>query len=285
MMPQEILNEIWLTPALFVINHSGGKDSQALMIELLKIVPKEQILVVHASLGYMEWPGALELAKNQAAAAGVPFIVAKANKTFVDMVFKRFSERPEVPSFPAPKYRQCTSDLKRDPIKREVRRYAKANGFDRIVNCMGLRAEESSNRAKQNVFKASAESGKAGRIWHDYLHIHSVKTNEVFKIISDAGQKPHPAYIGNDRLSCIACIMASTTDLIYGAQNNPETYSLICFVEQVTGYAFHASMKFLPALTGIKPDYSYLKAHQDIVSKFLNTRSYRKRIPMLEVTA
>ena len=32
--------------ALFVINHSGGKDSQAMMIKLLEFVPKEQIVVV-----------------------------------------------------------------------------------------------------------------------------------------------------------------------------------------------------------------------------------------------
>src|SRR5690606_15198134 len=61
--------------ALFVSNHSGGKDSQAMLIHLLDFVPRSQILVVHASLGEMEWPGALELARKQAADAGVPFIV------------------------------------------------------------------------------------------------------------------------------------------------------------------------------------------------------------------
>lgn len=43
--------------ALFVINHSGGKDSQAMMIELLKLIPQDQLLVVHASLGDIEWEG------------------------------------------------------------------------------------------------------------------------------------------------------------------------------------------------------------------------------------
>ena len=41
--------------ALFVLNHSGGKDSQAQMIEVLKHVPARQILVVHATLGRFEW--------------------------------------------------------------------------------------------------------------------------------------------------------------------------------------------------------------------------------------
>ncbi|AMX20377.1 hypothetical protein IEC338SC_3266 [Acinetobacter pittii] len=284
MIPQELINEIRQN-ALFVINHSGGKDGQAMMIKLLEFVPREQILVVHASLGFMEWPGALELAQGQAAAAGVDFIVAKASKTFLDMVLKRFTERPDVPSFPSPKYRQCTSDLKRGPITREIRRYAKANGFNRIVNCIGLRAEESSNRAKQMIFKPAAENGKAGRIWHDYLPIHSLTTNEVFKTIKNAGQSPHWAYQDNDRLSCITCIMASARDLINGATKNPEFYALMCLVEQITGYAMHASLRFLPDLTGIHPNYSLLSEYQDLVSKFSNTRSNRKRIQMLEVAA
>lgn len=271
--------------ALFVINHSGGKDSQAMMIKLLELVPKEQILVVHASLGFMEWPGAMELARDQAAEAGVQFIIAKAKKSFLDMVFKRFSERPEVPSFPSPKYRQCTSDLKRGPITREIRRYAKANGFDRIVNCVGLRAEESSNRAKQQIFKPAVENGKAGRTWYDYLPIHTLTTSEVFQTIKNAYQQPHWAYQDNERLSCVTCIMGSSNDLIHGANKNPKVYALMCLVEEITGYAMHASLRTLPDLTGIHPDYSQLNEYQDLVSKFSNTRSKRKRIPMLEVTA
>ncbi|WP_151776464.1 phosphoadenosine phosphosulfate reductase domain-containing protein [Acinetobacter nosocomialis] len=284
MTPPTVFDEIKLN-ALFVINHSGGKDSQAMMIKLLEFVPKEQILVVHASLGLMEWSGALELARDQAAAAGVDFLVAKAKKSFLDMVLRRFSERPEVPSFPSPKYRQCTSDLKRGPITREIRRYAKANGFNRIVNCVGLRAEESSNRAKQIIFKPVAENGRAGRAWHDYLPIHSLTTNEVFQTIKNAGQSPHWAYQDNDRLSCITCIMGSSKDLIHGAIKNPKVYALMCLIEEITGYAMHASLRPLPDLTGIHPDYSVLDEYKDLVSKFLNTRSKRKRIPMLEVAA
>lgn len=121
--------------ALFVSNHSGGKDSQAMLIKLLDVIPSRQLVVVHASLGAIEWPGALELARDQAKSAGVPFIVARASKTLFEMVERRFENRPEVPSWPSASTRQCTSDLKRGPIQREVRRYAKANGFKTIVNC------------------------------------------------------------------------------------------------------------------------------------------------------
>ena len=61
-----------------MVSHSGGKDSQATLIEVLAQVPAAQVIVVHATLGDLEWPGALEHAEAQAQAAGVPFIVARA---------------------------------------------------------------------------------------------------------------------------------------------------------------------------------------------------------------
>ncbi|MEY2864542.1 MAG: hypothetical protein RLY58_2249 [Pseudomonadota bacterium] len=243
--------------ALFVINHSGGKDSQAMMIKLLEIVPVSQMLVVHASLGWMEWPGALELAQQQAEDAGVPFIVARAAKSFLGMVANRFATRPDAPSWPSAKHRQCTSDLKRGPITREVRRWADTNGFNRIVNCMGMRAEESSARAKKAVWKESVNHGVAGRSWYDWLPIHSISTVDVFATIAAAGQKPHWAYLqGNERLSCVFCIMASVNDLRIGATQNPELYAEYCALERHTGYTMHSSMKSLPELTGIEPDYT-----------------------------
>jgi 3'-phosphoadenosine 5'-phosphosulfate sulfotransferase (PAPS reductase)/FAD synthetase len=107
--------------ALFVSNHSGGKDSQAMLIKLLDLIPHNQLIVVHASLGTVEWPGAMELARDQAADASLPFIVATARKTLLEMVARRFETRPEVPSWPSASTRQCTSDLKRGPIQREIR--------------------------------------------------------------------------------------------------------------------------------------------------------------------
>lgn len=227
--------------ALFVSNHSGGKDSQAMLIHLLDFVPRSQILVVHASLGEMEWPGALELARKQAADAGVPFIVAKAEKTLLSMVMHRFSNRPEVPSWPSASTRQCTSDLKRGPIQREVRRYAKASGFKTIINCLGLRAEESPGRAKRKPYSKMSISNSVNT-WYELLPIHDLTTDEVFALIESAGQKPHYAYsLGNDRLSCIFCIMASKSDLRNGAKHHPELLAKYNDLEKLTGYTMHMS--------------------------------------------
>ena len=46
--------------ALVAVNSSGGKDSQAMTILLARFVPCDQLVVVHAPLGEVEWPGTIE---------------------------------------------------------------------------------------------------------------------------------------------------------------------------------------------------------------------------------
>lgn len=225
--------------ALFVSNHSGGKDSQAMLIRLLEFIPRHQLIVVYADLGKVAWPGAKELARKQAEDNGLPFIVASASKTLLTMVERRFETRPSVPSWPSASTRQCTSDLKRGPIQREVRRYAKANGFKTIVNCLGLRAEESPGRAKKQEFSRMGISNSVNT-WYEWLPVHNYLTPEIFKTIKDAGQEPHYAYaLGNERLSCVFCIMASKNDLRNGAKQHPELLEEYHQLEVKTGYTMH----------------------------------------------
>lgn len=239
--------------SLFVINHSGGKDSQAMMVELLKIIPKENLIVVHASLGEMEWDGALELAQKQAEDASIPFYIARSAKTLLQMVENRYKSRPDIPSWPSAKYRQCTSDLKRDPIAKVIRRIMKEKGFTRVINCIGLRAGESRSRAKAKTWSTIARHCVAGRTWIEYLPIHSFTTDDVFSVINDAGQSPHWAYLnGNQRLSCVFCIMGSKNDLINGARSNPKLFAKYVALEIKTGYTMHESRISLIDITGIE---------------------------------
>jgi 3'-phosphoadenosine 5'-phosphosulfate sulfotransferase (PAPS reductase)/FAD synthetase len=247
-VPKEIAGLInW--GALFVVSHSGGKDSQAMAYKLAAVVPAAQLLVVHASLGEVEWDGALELARDQAAEIGCPFIVASASKSFFDMVENRFSSRPEVPSFPSSAHRQCTSDLKRGPIQREVRRYAGNHDFTIVVNCMGLRAAESVSRSKLQSLSIDKTQTNSKRTWYDWLPIHSLSTAEVFATIADAGAQPHYAYAaGNERLSCVFCIFGSANDIALGAAARPELFSRYVELETRTGYTMHQSRKSLTQL-------------------------------------
>ena len=237
--------------ALFAVSHSGGKDSQAMLIELLRVVPARQLVVVHAALGEVEWEGALEHAEQQARAAGVAFLVARAVKTFFEMVEHRYTTRPGPNSscWPSASLRQCTSDLKRGPIEREVRRYAKEHGFTRIVSCLGIRASESPNRAKRPALQRSARNSVAGRDWYEWLPIHTMSTPDVLRTIRDAGQQPHWAYAaGNQRLSCTFCILAGVRDLANGARHRPELLAKYLELEARTGYTMHQSRRPLQDL-------------------------------------
>lgn len=222
----EKISELRKQGAIFYLNDSGGKDSQAMKIMMSRLVPSWQLVTVHAHLPEVEWQGTADHSKKYAVGK---YIKVQAGKTFFEMVEHR-------QMWPSPKNRQCTSDLKRGPIEKVIRRHVKRTGRDLVVNCMGLRAEESSRRAKAKVFKFNERNSKAGRVWFDLLPIHNLTTMQVFQVIKDAGQEPHWAYSkGMSRLSCCFCIMASKSDLKIAAKLNPELYKKYSDMEKKIG--------------------------------------------------
>lgn len=62
-IPKEI-QELINRGALFVCNDSAGKDSQAMKILLKNIIPKGQLIIIHANLPEVEWEGNLEHIKK-----------------------------------------------------------------------------------------------------------------------------------------------------------------------------------------------------------------------------
>ena len=233
--------------ATFVINHSGGKDSQIMTIKLRKIIPDDQLIVIHAGLPGVDWPGLMEHINETTWGLRVHYCEAK--KTFFEMVRHRGE-------WPSPKYRQCTSDLKRGPIEKEIRNaISLGSASTLIVNCVGIRAEESRNRAKANPWKFCRRNSKAGREWYDWLPIFEMSESDVFLGIEEAGEKPHWAYgLGMSRLSCCFCIMSNKSDLRIAAKAQPELYERILQLEQEIDRTFMMPSggvrKFLPEYIG-----------------------------------
>ena len=217
--------------ALVAINHSGGKDSQAMTIRLVEAgIPLDQLLIVHATLGDVEWPGTIS--HIQKTTFGLPLVIARPRRSFFGMVRARGM-------FPSPRYRQCTSDQKRGPIERELRRYLAANPrfAGRIVSAMGMRAEESAARRTRPVVSLNARNSVAGRIWMDWLPIHGLTRREVFGVIAAARQEPHWAYgCGMSRLSCSFCIMSSLADLQCAARLRPDLLATYMALEDEIGH-------------------------------------------------
>ena len=128
-------------------------------ILLARIVPRDQLVVVHAPLGDVEWPGTVEHIEDTMP-AGVPLIFARtaSGKTLLDRVEERGK-------WPSPQFRYCTSEHKTGPIERELRRYLKAHPrfAGRIVSAIGIRSDESNARSKRIPWARSDRNSRAGR--------------------------------------------------------------------------------------------------------------------------
>ncbi len=229
--------------AIFYVSHSGGKDSQAMMILIERLVPAAQIVVVHADLEGIEWEDTQRQITETI--GDLPFHVVRNLKNFWDKVDHRGA-------FPSSGCRWCTSDLKRDPIYKLIRNDLKARDKLLAVNAIGIRADESAARSKQVPVKFNARLSKAGREIWDIFPIFYMTTEEVFAAIADADQTPHWAYsVGMDRLSCCFCIMATDRDLTIAAEHNPELYVQYVEKERELGFTLKNG-KTLEEITGIE---------------------------------
>ena len=215
---------------LVVCSHSGGKDSQAMYLFLKNVVPSDRLVVIHAALGVVEWPGTIDHIKKTI--SHELEIVSNHNKTFLQMVERRGM-------WPSPKNRQCTSDLKRGPIRARIRQICNKRGFDMVIDCLGLRAEESAARSKKKVFQRIESQCNSKRNWCQWLPIHDWTTKAVFDFIEMNGQNPHWAYSqGMTRLSCSFCIMSSEKDLKTAAKLRPDLLKVYVDLEDKIGHTF-----------------------------------------------
>ena len=237
--------------ALVALNVSGGKDSQAMTILLSRIAPRDQLVAVHAPLGEVEWPGTIQHIENTMP-PGIPLIMAPV--TSGKSLLEQVEERGMWPSSSA---RWCTSGTKRGPIERELRRYLKAHPrFEgRLVNALGLRRDESRDRARRIPWRRNERMSVAGREVFDWLPVFELTTEDVFRVIAEAGQSPHPVYsFGLTRCSCSFCIFASRSDLRRAAELRPDLYAQYAQLERRIAHTLSPTRKYLPELTGIPVD-------------------------------
>lgn len=209
-----------------VINFSGGKDSSAMLAYLCERYPDVKKHVVMADTGW-EHPDAIDWSRSIVDRFDLPLhVVRNLNKTFLTMVEARGK-------FPAPAQRQCTSDLKRDPIVSWIRQNIKD---PLVVSAMGLRAEESSGRAKMPVLSRDRRETNSKRTvwkWNPIL-----KWTEVYvRAYLAARNIPlHPVYQYLRRFSCRVCIYMTPTDLRAVQQHDPEAFAIIAALEKSTGF-------------------------------------------------
>lgn len=234
---------------VILANSSGGKDSQTMLAELVRLADdagvRHRITVVHADLGRMEWDGTRDLAARQANHYSLPFVVV-ANQR--GDLLAAIEERG---MFPDRKRRYCTSDFKRGPVLTAMtaltdtaREAGITNRRVRILNCLGMRAQESPSRAKLVPFSHNQRATNQTRRWvDDWLPIHHWTTDQVWAHIAASGVAYHPAYDdGMPRLSCSFCVLASTGALVRAAQLRPELADEYAAVEERIGHSFKENL-------------------------------------------
>jgi 3'-phosphoadenosine 5'-phosphosulfate sulfotransferase (PAPS reductase)/FAD synthetase len=230
-----------------VLSSSAGKDSQCMLDFVVERadqvrVPRRRLVVAHADLGRVEWPGTRELAEEQARHYGLEFIaVSRPQGDLLEQIVQRGM-------FPSPQVRFCTSDQKRSPISRIFTRLANRSRQEgitvcRILNCMGMRAQESPARAKRPPFSRNEMASNSRREVHDWLPLHTWTVEQVWQRIRQSGVRYHPAYdLGMPRLSCCFCIFAPRSALLLAGRHNPELLDEYVRVERAIGHRFRKEL-------------------------------------------
>ncbi len=229
-----------------VVNSSAGKDSQA-MLDVVVAMAREQgyplskVLVVHADLGRVEWQGTKELAELHASSYGLRFEVVK--RAVARDLLEEAAHRGMWPSNAA---RWCTSYFKRDAVAKLHTALARELGGSKamgrpvqILNCMGMRAQESHARAKLVELEVNKRISSREKVVTDWLPIHSWKLEQVWARIKASGLPHHKAYdLGMPRLSCCFCVFAPKPALITAGRANPELLKDYVSVERLIGHRF-----------------------------------------------
>jgi 3'-phosphoadenosine 5'-phosphosulfate sulfotransferase (PAPS reductase)/FAD synthetase len=243
---------------IILINTSAGKDSQAMLDYIVEQARVEgvmdRLVAVHADLGRVEWQGTRELAEAQAKHYNIRFEVVKKNGgDLLEHIEKRGM-------WPSNQQRYCTSDYKRAPVRTLMTRLVQESGWQkgdsriRILNCMGLRAEESPPRAKREPFRHDdSASNKTKRDVDEWLPIQSWSEREVWKRIYESGVPHHPAYdLGMKRLSCVFCVFAPRKALLIAGQHNPELLNDYVAAERRMGHTFRVDQSLVEIQNTLK---------------------------------
>jgi 3'-phosphoadenosine 5'-phosphosulfate sulfotransferase (PAPS reductase)/FAD synthetase len=245
--------------AVILVNISGGKDSQAALDETVTAATaagvRSRLVAVFADLGAAdEWPGTPELAAEHAAHYGVRFEVVQREVTGADGVrrpqglIEHIEQRGK---WPDAARRYCTSDTKRAPVYRLMTRLAgeqRALGCPapvRILNVLGLRAQESPRRAKMSAFSHDERATQGGTVRYvdQWLPIHAWQAADVWERIATAGTRPHPVYAqGMPRLSCRFCVLSSRSALVLAARLDPEGAQRRADLEARMGHRFRQAL-------------------------------------------
>lgn len=220
----------WDAQDVVVVGNSGGKDSVLCLDMVCRLADAagalHKVRVLHCDLGstpnghLVEWPGAEDVARRTSERYGVPFAVRRSSRW--PSLFARILSRGRWPGHFA---RYCTSELKTAVGRDYIDEVARDMGLGRPIRvgyALGMRAEESTARAKKPILERHRMTAATKRIVDTWLPIHHLTEKQVWSTIHAQSLLYHPAYDqGMRRLSCRFCPLAAKDDLVRSARLNP----------------------------------------------------------------
>ena len=224
----------------------------------------DRVVAVHCDLGRCEWPGTKELAERQCKHYGISLQVIRREKGDLLVQVEQRGMWPDN------KNRYCTSDQKRDQVakvhtalatQRITELHAQGQTRQiRILNCMGLRADESPARAKKVAFQSDKRLTNGKRQVDIWLPIHGWTTKQVWDTIKASGVEHHYAYDkGMPRLSCMFCIFAPKDALVIAGRANPDLLDEYVAVEAKINHTFRNGFKIAEVKAAIEAGYEPAK--------------------------
>ncbi len=280
LVPPEIRDRL-RDGADLVLSMSGGKDSDALTLALQELHRfhgwSGRLHIVHADLGRNDWSQTTAYVEHRADALQLPLAVVRREQgDLLARWWQRHTRRPGVPPWSDARNRYCTSDLKIGPINGWLRAW-KPSGT--VICAVGLRAAESPGRARKPVWsvrEAVSTRNRHGFNWNPLLAVSNEEVWEMLgvsqeqlrnvrqqvqrlradghrvrDVIAQVGWAWHPAYaLGNERLSCSLCVLASRSDLLNGAEHQPDHYRDLVDLEIASGFSFRQGLW----LADLRPD-------------------------------
>ncbi|WP_422105554.1 phosphoadenosine phosphosulfate reductase family protein [Winogradskyella sp.] len=245
---------------LVVVNSSGGKDSVCALYMIVSMAkhqkfPLSRIKVSHQDLGDMEWKGTKELVKKQAAMFGLFVEIEKRiDKNGYAEDLLEYVERRGM--WPSRNQRYCTSDFKRAPGDKVIRRLSNKIDAKRVLSVFGFRKEESPQRAKKKRLSLIKRLTTNTREVYECNPILHWTTDRVWSCINNHSLPYHDAYAkGMPRLSCIFCIFSPFDALVVAGKENPELLDRYVEVEKKIGHTFRNEFSISEVKQAIENNY------------------------------
>lgn len=239
---------------------SGGKDSSVMLWSFMQDAAAagvtDRVITYHATLGPLEWPAVhidgtrypsmSELAAAQSAACGIPpeRHVEVARPAFLLTEIAAYGRFPRMGSPYCRKYaKESIISSAWTPLVRRLRR--ELGRPVRILKVMGLRADESRDRADQPAYRNVLTN--SARIVDEWLPVKDWPTTAVLEWHQHSPVPHHWTYDshpgaddwrGTSRCSCSLCVFASKRDLLLAIARRPRLAALYAEVESTRGDSF-----------------------------------------------